>query len=294
MRDKIKNNYSIGVVTYVERYNKYFVPLIKQLTSVFPDKEIICTINGHPDTSLQIEYLKNVTAFLNQFPNVKYLTYETHQPLAKCFNWLILMSFSPAILILNDDVKINLLFRKDFEKVFAENRDFFVINNSWSHFLISKSTIKEIGWFEERLLGTGAEDGDYIIRMVQKGRKIDKVLCRGIINYVAEQENPGWKNISGVGHGKYSSINNEFMAKKWSSDYSQEGKAVLIGGMNTPLFYDFSCLDNKNTFSEILNKYNQLKPKSYLKFLIPFNIIYSFFRKIGGSTYRFIKKKIKF
>jgi len=293
MENKIKNNYSIGVVTYVARYEKYFIPLIKQLTSVFPDKEIICTINGHPDSSLQIEYLKNVTTFLSQFPNIKYVTYETHQPLAKSFNWLILMSFSPAVLILNDDVKINLLFRKDFERIFAENQDFFVINESWSHFLISKNTIKEIGWFEERLLGMGDEDGDYMIRMTEKGKKINKVLCRGIINYVAKQENPGWKNISGIAHGKYSTINKEFMAKKWSPDHFKEGKVVLIEGMETPIFYDFSCLDDKNIFSPITNRYNQLKPKSYLKFLIPLNIIYSFIRKSGGHLYRFIKKKIK-
>jgi len=289
MKDKIKNNYSIGVVTYVARYEKYFIPLIKQLNSVFPDKEIICAINGHPDTSLQIEYLKNVTDFLKGFPNIKYITYERHQPIAKCWNWLTLMSFSPAILILNDDIKINLLFRKDFEKIFTENQDFFVINNSWSHFLISKNAIKEIGWFEERLLGSGDEDGDYINRMAIKGRGVINKLCRGIINYVAEQKNAGWKNISGVGHGKYSEINKEFMIKKWSSDYLQKGKAVLMKGMETPVFYDFSCLDDKNIFPRIINGYGQLRPNLYLKFLLPLNIIYSFIRRLGGRLYRFIK-----
>jgi len=293
MEDKIKNNYSIGVVTYVARYEKYFIPLIKQLTSVFPDREIICTINGHPDTSLQIEYLKNVTTFLDQFPNIKYLTYETHQPIAKCWNWLILMSFSPAILILNDDIKINLLFRKDFEKCLENNKDFFIINKSWSHFLISKNIIREIGWFEERLLGSGNEDGDYINRMAIKKKKTTNELCRGIINYVAEQENAGWKNICGIAHGKYSSINKEFMIKKWSPNYLQEGKAILMENMETPIFYDFSCLDDKNIFPQVVSKYNQLKPKSYLKFLLPLNVIYNFIRKLSGRLYRFIEKKVK-
>jgi len=293
MKDKIKNDYSIGVVTYVARYEKYFIPLIKQLTSIFPDKEIICAINGHPDNSLQIEYLKNVTAFLKQFPNVKYITHEIHQPIARCWNWLALMSFSPAILILNDDIKVNLLFRKDFEKIFTENQDFFVINSSWSHFLISKNIIKEIGWFEERLLGSGDEDGDYIARMAIKDREVTNKLCRGIINYVAEQKNAGWKNISGVGHGKYSDINKEFMIKKWSPNYLQEGKAVLMEGMETPLFYDFSCLDDKNIFPQVVSRYNQLKPKFYLKFLLPLNVIYNFIRKSSGILYRFIKKEVK-
>jgi len=293
MEDKIKNDYSIGVVTYVARYNKYFTPLIKQLTSIFPDKEIICTINGHPDTSLQIEYLKNVTAFLNQFPNVKYITYEIHQPIARCWNWLVLMSFSPAVLILNDDIKVSLLFRKDFEKAFVKNQEFFVINKSWSHFLISKNRIKEIGWFEERLLGSGDEDGDYISRMVRKNMKVTNVPCRGVINYVAEQKNAGWKNICGADHGKYSNINKEFMIKKWSPNYFKEGGAVLAKDMKTPLFYDFSCLDTKNIFLKDIGRYDQSKPKFYLKFLLPLNITYSFARRLSGSLYRFIKKKIK-
>ena len=61
-------DYSIGVVTYVARFEKFLIPLIKQLTEVFPDKEIICIVNGHHDELLQINYLKQVTAFLNQFP----------------------------------------------------------------------------------------------------------------------------------------------------------------------------------------------------------------------------------
>jgi len=63
--------------------------------------------------------------------------------------------------------------------------------------------------------------------------------------------------------------------------------------METPVFYDFSCLDDKNIFPQVINGCGQLKPKLYLKFLLPLNIIYSFIRKSSGYLYRFMKKKIK-
>ena len=210
-----KLDYSIGVVTYVARFEDFFMPIIRQLTSAFPDKEIVCIINGHPDQTLQAGYLKKVTAFLTQFPNVRYLSYEKHQPLARCFNWLLMMSFAPRMLILNDDLNITLLFRGELERALATNPDFFIINRSWSHFVISKDIVKKVGWFEERLPGTGQEDGDYRARMENLGFEVIQANCHGVINYVAPQKNAGWQNISSVSKmgGKSSEANDEFFNK---------------------------------------------------------------------------------
>ena len=292
-KEKINLEYSIGVVTYVARFEEFFMPLIKQLTEVFPDKEIVCVVNGHHDESLQINYLKQVTAFLNKFPNVHYVTYEKHQPLAKCFNWLTMMSFAERILILNDDVSTNLLFRIQFEKALKTNDSFFVINRSWSHFLISKNFIKEIGWFEERLLGTGQEDGDYLNRIWSKGKEVPEFICHGIINYVAPQENAGWANISkkaSTGTGKASAINDEFFNKKYLCD--KNGKCTLRQGMETPVFYDLSNLENSKLMYNP-NYNTKIKPSFFLSLLLPFNAIYSYTRKTGGKIYRYIKNRFK-
>lgn len=126
--------YSIGIVTYVGRFEKYFIPLIKSLTEIFPDKEIICIINGHHNISLQLKYLKKATSFLKQYHNIRYLTNQQHQSLAKCWNWLMILSSNERVLILNDDLSLSPLFRKDFEDNLKKNPDFFIMNNSWSHF----------------------------------------------------------------------------------------------------------------------------------------------------------------
>lgn len=287
--------YSIGVVTYVARFEEFFKPLIKQLTQVFPDREIVCIINGHPDSNLQAGYLKHVTAFLANYPNVRYLTNEKHQSLAKCFNWLLMMSFAPRMLILNDDISLNLLFRKDFEKALLKYPDFFIINQSWSHVLISKEVVKKVGWFEERLVGTGQEDADYGFRMKEAGFNLNQTKCYGVINYVAPQKNAGWKEFSEVSKsgGKSSEINDQFFYKKYSKPEvtsSGEPKLHLNPGMETPEFYDRKNLEESSVFPKPEFSFKNRRARGYLNLLVPVYWAYSFTRKTGGKVYRYLRK----
>lgn len=254
-------DYSIGVVDYLGRFEDYFIPLINDLVKIFPDKEIICVLNGHHNRRAQMEYLKKASIFLSKFSNIRYFSFDDHQSLAKCWNRIILMSSAERSLILNDDLSIDPYFRNDFEKALARNSDFFTINKSWSHFLVSKSVIKKIGWFEERLLGIGWEDGDYMLRMAEQNMLPISVDCLGIKNFVAPPNNAGWSEISGVS-GKYSEINKEFFRKKWYCNHLDKelgeqrkeykinlmmGNEKLSGelkeGMETPLFYPLDLLD---------------------------------------------------
>lgn len=250
-------DYSIVVVDYLGRFDDYFVPLIKSLVIIFPDKEILCVLNGHPDKTAQIEYIKKATVFLAKYPNVRYLTNENHQPLAKCWNWAILMAQTDGVLILNDDLTINPLFREDLEIGIKEAHDFFIINSSWSHFYISKKIIKSVGWFEERLAGIGWEDGDYMLRMADKKIEIVHKKCRGVRNLVAPPTNVSWGAVSG-NEGKYAAVNKKFFDEKWRTWHSHgEGEykievlynGVLIKGtqvLETPLYYDFGLLSDNN------------------------------------------------
>jgi len=211
-------DYTIGVLTYVGRYENYLKPLVKQLSVVFPDKDIVFFINGHHDLEKQICYLKGITEFLSHYKNMRYVTNEEHQPLSKGWNWLFLLAKADNVLVLNDDVKITPLFRYSFEKQ-LRRFDHFIINGSWSHFLFSKKIIKKVGWFDERFPGVGQEDGDYSFRMIINGLKPRFVKCDGITNYVADQVDAGWANKSKKTDGKYSLVNKEFMKKKWSTNF---------------------------------------------------------------------------
>lgn len=122
-------------------------------------------------------------------------------------------------------------------------------------FLISKKIIKKVGWFDERLLGIGHENGDYMLRMTILGIMLPWCDARGIKNFVAPQENAGWMKISDISDGKYSKINKEFIKKKWDIREVPKDKlhphgveAKLRSGMETPLFYDFKVLDIAQEF----------------------------------------------
>ncbi len=285
--------YSIGIVTYHARFETYFKPLIKKLVSVFPDKQIICIANGHPDKDIQIPYLKKYVDFLSTFENIKYITYEQNQSLAKCWNHVLIHSNNEGCLMLNDDTQVSEIFREEFEnKIINKNLPFTTINGSWSHFYITKNIIKQIGWFDENLLGIGYEDADTMFRMVKLNEgKITDTECLGIKNYVAPAENPSWKNISKVVKGKYSSINEEYIMKKYYiSDLNPEidnfdnyiewkGGKILFSNRddNKTDFYPYSFID-----FEGLNSVNAYKEKSLLKINIQkiFYISISFLKKI--------------
>lgn len=126
--------YSIGVVTYLGRYETYFQPFLRELVRVFPDREINVFVNGHYDVLQQAAYLKKVTAFLSGFANVRYVTNLEHQSLSRGWNQVIWMSTHPRVLVCNDDLRIEPVFRQDFELGMAEYPEQFVINRSWSHF----------------------------------------------------------------------------------------------------------------------------------------------------------------
>lgn len=298
----MKNSYSIGVVTYHARFEEYFVPLITNLSKIFPDKEILCIINGHSDKTLQIQYLNRVTVFMRQFPNVRYLTYDIGQSLSKCWNQLIILSHSEKTVILSDDVFIGDFFREQLEKE-IDQYDMFVINGSFAHFVISKNTVKEVGWFDERLPRIGWEDTDYQFRMKMAGKLLPRVKILGSLNLSTDTEGSDWNNDPSRPKMKYTYANEDFFKTKWhTKHYNPNISTFEYVGDNdyhtfsptskegTPSFYDLSVLD----FNEEEQKQQVSLPSKDLtyylqKFLFNFaDIIMIFLRKIKRTI-----KKIK-
>jgi hypothetical protein len=250
-------NCSIGILSYLGRFEKYFQPLIRQLWSVFPDYDINVFINGHYDKARQVQYLKEVTDFLRSYQAIRYVTHWEHQPLARGWNWLMLLAQCDQVLILNDDLSIRREFRHHLEHLrgFPE---IFTLNGSFSHFVVSKAIIRKVGWFDERFLGVGDEDGDYICRLAKQGIPLGNIPIRGLHNYVAPQKDCGWAPQSDSVHGKYARMNREFFLRKWH--HSEHGPVPVDGSFRVkygveewmaalneqiavmPQFYPMECL----------------------------------------------------
>ena len=257
---------SIGIVTYLGRFEEYFKPLVRKLYFLFPDYDINIFINGHYDTVRQITYLRDVTCFLRHYPNICYVTNLEHQPLARGWNWLVMMAKCDRVLILNDDISFNYEVRRNLERL-PSLFDVCTINGSWSHFVIDKEIIRQVGWFDERFSGVGDEDYDYIFRLALKDIPLKNIQLFGLHNFVAPMEEAGWANISGKIHGKYSQHNREFLRKKWlisEHNAASKGKILKINccqeeweiGINNkleamPEYYPRECL--RNIYAEKIN-----------------------------------------
>jgi hypothetical protein len=241
------HRYSIGVVTYVNRYEIHFLPLIKRLITAFPDTQIVIAVNGYYDAEVQKKYLDKIVKLLGKYKNVDVITYETGQSLSKLWNQLIINSKAEKTFVFNDDIKISSSFRRLLESSGILNESCGLINSSWSHFLMSKEIIKKNGWFDERFPGVGYEDQDFEIRLVSNGIVIKDYSIGGLKNLVFKTTDFSYGENIETDFEKYSSDNGKVFFKKWEVIQADvqgfiyvriiQGYAKQIEGMETPNFY---------------------------------------------------------
>ena len=216
--------YSIVITTFHQRFDAYLVPLIKSIKSLRPEVEIIIMVNGPTKGLLDKDYRGKILQFLaaqeNCFPTV----FPNFQALAKLWNRGSITASNERLLILNDDLLIDTDATPHFfellEEAIEKQPHTFKINGSFSHFLMNKNELIKVGFFDERLLGIGEEDGDFVWRYHETyGIEISSVDIPGIENVQSKLADEGF--TKGIGH--YSKFNRDFIKL-------QKYQEVLIGG----------------------------------------------------------------
>ena len=199
--------YSIGITTYQHRFDKWLKPLIRSIKKFRPDIEIHIAVNGEYKQQFDEEYRRNILKFASDNSNTFIFMFPEFRSLSKLWNNLLINSTTHKVLLLNDDVSI--VDSCFFDALETVDLPMFKINRSWSHVLLDRRVVDEIGWFDERLLAIGEEDGDFEWRYGNKtqGRSVPSVMLPGIINHT-DSENC-LKNMSIV-NKKYAKFNNYF------------------------------------------------------------------------------------
>lgn len=183
--------YSIGITTYEHRFEKFFKPLVNQIKALRPDVEIIVTVNGEVD-GLSDDYRKSVLEFCASHKNVLPIVYPEFRSLCKLWNNILVNSSNHIVLVLNDDVGINdESFFTALENLDVSHPPLYKINGTWSHFLTDRRIINQLGWFDERFLCIGEEDGDMEWRLGKAtGHKtFPAIEMPGIVNHVDSADN---------------------------------------------------------------------------------------------------------
>jgi hypothetical protein len=204
---------SIGITTFAARFDRYFIPLLAKIREYDADLEVIVAVNGEHNRDFDEPYRERLLAFIASQKRVFPIVFPRFRSLTKLWNSIVIHATHEYVLMLNDDIMItDPDFIKDLQAALRKNQGrSLLINKSWSHFLISRQEIDELGYFDERLLGLGEEDGDMTWRYIQRyGRTMANVKMNSFINYSEETTDDRIANIENREGMKYSLFNRQF------------------------------------------------------------------------------------
>lgn len=225
---------SIGVTTYKDRFDSCLKPLIKKLSILFPNEQIIVVSNGHYMTDEQRDYMGRFDAFCGRFSNIESESYADARGLSFLWNRVIHRATSENIMILNDDIMIKAGFRRFIEESGIVRLPVAAVNSSWSHLKLSRSVIEKVGLFDEGLLEMGGEDDDYLARMAMAGLNAQS-LATGMLSSRSKKRmkaprlNSFGRDMSKEAGG-YSTLNTEYLLGKWETSEEYFEGAVEVAG----------------------------------------------------------------
>lgn len=197
---------AVVITTFQARQEQFCLPLVTQLRNsgcVYP---IFVVVNGEPGGTLDAGKRASFVNSINSLGNIHFVMFHQMVGLSRLWNAGIQASDAEVYVVLNDDL---LAVSQDCVKDLANlasaaTTDGIAIGNgSWSHFAVSRHTLRTVGWFDERYLGFGEEDGDYSWRFREiYGRYPKDVPLIGLVNVKDEQRSD---YVTGI--GKYSLVN---------------------------------------------------------------------------------------
>ncbi len=205
---------SIGITTFEARFDRYFVPLLKRIRE-HTDNEIVVAVNGENNRAFGEEYRSEILRFIAEYKNVYPIFFPRFRGLSKLWNSIVIHASYDHILMLNDDIMIE---NPDFmvgvcNTIRRNEGRTFLINRSWSHFLVNRDELDTLGYFDERLLGIGEEDGDMTWRYIKQfGDAIPSFKLKEFQNF-AEDSVRNYQPVNVQTHSgtKYSLFNRNFV-----------------------------------------------------------------------------------
>lgn len=160
---------SICLVTFRQR-RELVKSLIAKIREYSPNEiDIILAVNGNIDEQMPDDYRLEMLDLSKQYKNIYPIICPDFMSLSKLWNTLIIFSKTEYNFVMTDDLYLNNpnVFESIVNSIKYSEEGFFTINNGFSHFVTSKTFMHEIGYFDERLLAYGEEDGDLVHRYIK-------------------------------------------------------------------------------------------------------------------------------
>lgn len=207
-------SYAVGVTTFDKRFHTYFTPLLHQVRAFAPRADIVVCVNGNNQQKFDETYRREILQLLSGVPNAYPIIFPMFRGLSRMWNAIAINTSADYVLLLNDDVSIfeGSLF-PSIESAIHRLKSSFKINRLWSHFVMSRRELDQLGYFDERLLGIGGEDGDMEWRYIDAfSRPMHNVQMPVIFNFWSMDATD---NVHKSASGKYSLFNQTFLDQKF-------------------------------------------------------------------------------
>lgn len=225
-------------ITTFKRRLPLFKNLICSIKIFYPDIEILVAINGENEENVDNNYRNEILTFIASQKNVIPIMFTEFRSLSKLWNNLVIFSKTNYNLILNDDLYFNndKIIEKIQEKINSDKIGLFTVNGSWSHFVISKIELDKLGYFDERLLAIGEEDGDMTWRYINMYHKnIPQLKLNDIYNLACDYNIAPTNIVTYVDNKpKFNSL----FIKKYKYNKSITGPIGMFGSPHEKILHD--------------------------------------------------------
>ncbi len=157
---------TIGIVTFKER-KELVKKLITDIRSLEGEQfDLLLMVNGNNEEEMDDEYRSEMLDFCSTVKRCYPYFYPEFKSLSKLWNNCVVFSKTNYNFIICDDVfykspDVLTHIRSHINKT---QEEFFKINNQFSFFVVTKEMLHRVGYFDERLIAHGNEDGDIIYR----------------------------------------------------------------------------------------------------------------------------------
>ena len=257
----------IIITTFEQRFFIYAIPLIASLRKTLSNP-IYLMVNGNYHNPASTDSIRELLRRLSEFDDVYPVFFGKMHGCASMWNTGLRHSNRRNNLVLNDDITIReetIGTELSIATKILEKNPLVTINNSWSHFLISDRSIEKFGYFDERFLGFGEEDGDYIRRIVEGSDSPPaNVQLSGFVNIIDQSRD----SSVATSWGKYSLFNKCVFYLKYPGT---PGSRDFLGETNSGAFPKKCDLDSVRKFRDdlypmLLSTDPQEVTRSILKF----------------------------
>ena len=183
---------SIGITTFRNRLRDVSNQ-VHQIRTYNKKIPILLAITANYGEDIPEDYRISILQLCSKYENIYPLMFPGYTGLAKMWNNLIVHSTTTHIFLMNDDITFKNPMAINEISSHIHSKEIFEVNWGFGTFVISKNIAHEMGYFDERFLAYGEEDGDFMTRYrTMFNKEIEKIPVANVGNRIQNRRDDSY------------------------------------------------------------------------------------------------------